>query len=79
MKDILIVVSATTNPSLDTCNKIAKETLNQKEGVQKIFETAWQITGPKSFEIATEMIYKIRDKGLGVAAFEIESVLVSPA
>jgi len=77
MKDILIIVAPNTGVHRDICNTMQTEASNIDKSVQRILETAFLATGPKSFEIATLLHRIASDKGLPVAVFEIEQLLFS--
>ena len=77
MKDLLIVVSPDTGAHREICNIMQTEASNIDKSVRRVLETAFLLTGPKSFEIAISLHRIASDKGLPVAVFEIEQLLFS--
>lgn len=78
MKDLLIVTSPSTGRHTDTCNTM-KRAIQERGGKLKLdLETAFLLTGPKSFQIAAEL-YDISVRNpIPFAVFEVESVLFPP-
>ena len=78
MKDILIVTSITTNQHRDICNTISKDTKTDEREAKRILETTWLLSGQQSFAKSLLIVDKLKENGLPVAVFEIESVLDAP-
>lgn len=78
MKDILIVAKPYQDPSSKPYNTIQKEAQKYKGDVKEIFETAFLISGTKSFEIAMQLCRIGLERGTPFAVFEIESCLLVP-
>ena len=79
MKDILIVASPTNGKEFEVCNTMRSVVSEEGGDVKYPVDTAFLLTGPKSFEIAARLIDIASRKKLPVAAFEIESVLLFPS
>lgn len=79
MKDILIIVETKTGLSLDICNTMTTVAKESGVGLRRPIETAWLLSGPKCFEIASKLYEIASRKNFSVAVFEIESVLFAPA
>lgn len=78
MKDILIVLKPRVDGFLESYNTIKKEADKNKGSTKEVFETAFLITGPKSFEIAMSLYRLALEQGIPVAFFEIQSCLLMP-
>lgn len=78
MKDILIVTAITSNQHRDTCNTISTDTKTDELESKRILETTWLLSGKQSFAESIVIVDKLKNNGLPVAVFEIESVLDAP-
>ena len=82
MKDILIAVAPYREEHREICKTLSEELqrvcIKPEASLQQVLYTAWIISGPKSFDIASVYCDKINQHGLPVALFELESVLHSP-
>jgi len=78
MKDILVVTSITKEKHHDICNAIPEETKVGEQGAKRILETTWLLSGQQSFAILLLILDRLKENGLPVAVFEIESVLDAP-
>jgi hypothetical protein len=78
MKDILIVISPTSEKHRDICKRMKMEAEELEGKARQVLESAFLVTGPKSFEIATRLYCIAVESKLPVAIFEIESVLSFP-
>ncbi len=79
MKDILIVVKPRRDSCPEPYNTLKTEALKYKESVIEVLETAFYITGPKSFEIAISLIRTCFEQNIQIALFEIEKCLYDPS
>lgn len=77
MKDLLIVLAPDSQAQREICNTIETEALKIDKSVRRVLETAFLLSGPRSFEIAILLHRIASDKGLPVAVFEIEQLLFS--
>jgi hypothetical protein len=77
MKDLLIVVSPTTGHQRGVCDTMQTEASKINKSVRRVLETAFLVSGPKSFEIAMLLHHIASDNNVPVAIFEIEGLLFS--
>jgi hypothetical protein len=77
MKELLIIVSPDTGAKREICNIMQTEASNVDKSVRRVLETAFLVSGPKSFEIAILLHRIASENRLPVAVFEIEQLLFS--
>ena len=78
MKDILIVVSPSTNDKHPVFMELRTEAQKYGKEAQQILYTSYLLTGPRSFENAMSIARIADQHNFDYAVFEIESVLKVP-
>lgn len=76
MKDILIAITPKSDYDHEVCKELATGRPEYKPTLQILTDTAWLLTGPKSFEVAISICHILTRKNLQYICVEVESLLL---